>query len=111
MRRVTMRTRKAINWVMGARAHLHFWAKKARANGHPEEAYDLLFASRMILDCWNVGEPGLLVGMFYTPDWRAWRDVTAQPKPEPPGLPSARDLDRIAEESLAAECTANAEAK
>lgn len=77
-RRVTQRTRKPINWVMGARAYLHKLAKKVRADGHLEEAYDLLFASRMILDCWNIGEPGLLVGMFYTPDWRSWRDVTEQ---------------------------------
>lgn len=109
-RRVTQRNRKAINWIIGARAHLHYWARKARANDHLSEAYDLLFASRMILDCWNIGEPGLLVGMFYTPDWRAWRDVTAQPKPEPPGLPSAADLDRIAEENIAKIATAKAEA-
>jgi hypothetical protein len=108
-------------------------AVKMRKNGHLEESYELLFASRMILDCWNIGEPGLLVGMFYTPDWRAWRDTTAQPKPKPPGLPavsmpnesaqevilfgaqlalcSAADLDRFGVEEIAAHATEKAEAK
>jgi len=82
-RRVTQRTRKAINWVMGARAHLHRLGKMLRTDGHFDEADAMFFASRMILNAWNTGEPDLLVGMFYTPDWRAWRDITAQPKPAP----------------------------
>lgn len=82
-RRVTQRSRKPISWVHGARAHLHKLAKKLRKDNHPGEAYDVLFASRMILNAWNTGEPDLLVGMFYTPDWRSWRDITAQPKPAP----------------------------
>jgi len=108
--RHTQHAHKPLNWVTGSRAYLHKLAKKARANGHVGEAYDLLFASRMILDCWNIGEPGLLVGMFYTPDWRSWRDVTAQPKPESPGLPSAQDLDRVEEEERIAIATEKAEA-
>ncbi len=77
-RRETLRTRKPVCWIIGARKYLHKLAKKVRADGHLEEAYDLQFASRMILDCWNIGEPGLAVGMFYTPDWRSWRDITEQ---------------------------------
>jgi hypothetical protein len=65
----------------------------------------MFFASRMILNAWNTGEPDLLVGMFYTPDWRSWREITAQPKCEQSGLPSADDLDRIAEEEKIADAT------
>jgi hypothetical protein len=82
-RRVTQRKLKPINWVMGARTYLHRLGKKLRADDHFAEAGEMFFASRMILNAWNTGEPDLLVGMFYTPDWRAWRDITAQPKPAP----------------------------
>jgi hypothetical protein len=104
-RHCTQRDRKPVRWIMGARSYLHRLAKKEHALNHLTEAYNLLFASRMILNAWNTGEPDLLVGMFYTPDWRSWRDITAQPKPELPGLPSAEDLDRIAEEERVTHAT------
>lgn len=104
-KRETFRARKPINWVHGARKYLHRLAKVVRANGNIIEAYELLFANKMILDCWNFGKPGLLVGMIYTSDWRAWRDVTAHPKQQRPDLPSADDLDRIAEEVESARMT------
>lgn len=105
------RARRPDKWVSGAIAFLHRASKAERQRGRYEDATALAFAALMIRNCWDIGEPDLYVGMFYTPDWRYWREITAQPKPEPPGLPSEADLDRVAEEERVAIATENAEAQ
>jgi hypothetical protein len=99
------------SWVYGAAAYLKRLAKWSRAIGDHHTAQDAAMAWLILHDCYESGEPGLSLGMFYTPDWRMWKDVTAQERSSLLGAPSAADLDAVAAEERAATATEKAEAK